>query len=373
MERKHYLDNIRWAAVLLVVVYHIFYIYNAEGVFGGLGPFAPVQYQDALLYAVYPWFMVLLFLLAGIGARYSLQRRSAGEFIRERTVKLLVPSTLGLLVFHWMTGWFYIEIGGGMDAIPAALRYPIAALSGTGPLWFAQTLWLFSLLLALVRRLDAGDRFYRLCGRANTPALLACGLLIWGGSQVLNLPVLTTYRFGVYGAAYLLGYFVFSHEAAQAGVERLRLPLLAAALALGCGYVAYYFGENYTEPACLRSLFTSVYLWAAVLAILGCGRAWWNKTSPLAAYCTRASFGVYVLHYFVAVRCCWYLKQCAWLPVPLIYLLACVLTLALTVVLYEMLRRVPVLRFCILGISGERKALDDSGAHSGGQGARTVK
>lgn len=364
-ERRHDLDNIRWVTVLLVVVYHVFYLYNAEGVFGGLGSFAPVQYQDVLLYAVYPWFMVLLFLVAGIVARYSLQRRRAGEFLRERTVKLLVPSTLGLLVFHWTTGWFYLELGGGMDAIPAALRYPVAALSGTGPLWFAQTLWLFSVLLVPLRRLDAGERVYHLCGRANAPALLACGLLLWGGSQVLNLPVLTTYRFGVYGTAYLLGYFVFSHETVQAKVERLHLPLLAAALALGGVYVAYWFGADYTDAACLQSLFTGVYLWAAVLAILGCGRAWWNKTSPLAAYCTRAGFGVYVLHYAVAVRCCWYLKQCVWLPVPLIYLLACGLTLALTLALYELVRRVPVLRFCVLGIHGEKNAPNRSGAQSG--------
>ncbi len=355
MERKHELDNIRWATVLLVLVYHVFYLYNSMGIFGGVGAFASVQRQDAVLYAVYPWSMVLLFLIAGISARYSLLHRSGREFIRERTVRLLVPSTLGLLVFHWMTGWFYIRIGGGMDAIPAWLRYPIAVLSGTGPLWFAQVLWLLSVLLVPLRRLDAEERFYRLCGRAGTPALLLCAVLIWGGSQVLNLPVLTTYRFGVYGVAYLLGYFVFSHEAVQQRVEKLHLPLLAAALALGCAYTIYYFGTDYTGAACLQSAFTSIYLWAAVLAILGCGRAWCSRTSPLTSYLTRSSFGLYIVHYFVAVRCCWWLKQCAWLPVPLIYLLACAGTLALSVALYELLRRIPVVRFCVLGISGPKE------------------
>ena len=28
--RKHYLDNIRWMTVILVVVYHVIYMYNAE-------------------------------------------------------------------------------------------------------------------------------------------------------------------------------------------------------------------------------------------------------------------------------------------------------------------------------------------------------
>ncbi len=64
--RKFYLDNIRWVTVLLVMVYHIFYMFNAAGVVGGVGSFRKVQYQDGLLYFVYPWFMVLLFLIAGI-------------------------------------------------------------------------------------------------------------------------------------------------------------------------------------------------------------------------------------------------------------------------------------------------------------------
>ena len=48
MERKIYVDNIRWITVLLVVLYHIFYMFHAEGVFGGIGSFSEVQYQDAL-------------------------------------------------------------------------------------------------------------------------------------------------------------------------------------------------------------------------------------------------------------------------------------------------------------------------------------
>ena len=92
MKRKTYLDNIRWATVVLVLIYHVFYYFNAQGVFGGFEPFSQVQYQDAILYFVYPWFMVLLFVIAGISARLSLQKRSGKEFLKDRTVKLLVPS-----------------------------------------------------------------------------------------------------------------------------------------------------------------------------------------------------------------------------------------------------------------------------------------
>ena len=116
--RKFYLDNIRWVTVLLVMIYHIFYMFNAAGVVGGVGSFRKVQYQDGLLYFVYPWFMVLLFLIAGISARYALEKISAGEFLRKRTWKLLVPSTLGLFVYQWIVGYYNIKIGGGLEYIP---------------------------------------------------------------------------------------------------------------------------------------------------------------------------------------------------------------------------------------------------------------
>ena len=48
--RKHYLDNIRWTTVLLVGLYHVIYIFNGVAVFGVVGPFREVQYQDSFLF-----------------------------------------------------------------------------------------------------------------------------------------------------------------------------------------------------------------------------------------------------------------------------------------------------------------------------------
>lgn len=354
--RRHWLDNIRWAVVLLVLVYHVFYMFNAAGVFGGLGPFAPVQYQDALLYFVYPWFMVLLFTVAGMSAKYALDKTDGRSFFRSRTVKLLVPSTLGLFVFQWLVGYLNIRIGGGLESIPGFLLYPIMVLSGTGPLWFAQLLWLFSLLLLAVRRLDRGGRFCALCARCTLPVLLALALVIWGGAQVLNPPIITTYRFGIYFAAFLIGYFVLSHDEVIARLERARLPLLAAACLLGLVYTVTYFGQNYTEDACLKSLFTNVYAWLAVLAVLACGKAWFDRTGPFADYMTCSSYGIYIVHYLFVLAPCWLLKTYTALPVWLIYVLGLVCVLVLSPACYELLRRIPVLRYLVLGIKKQRPA-----------------
>ena len=124
--RKLYIDNIRWITVVLVVLYHVIYMFNGIETFGVIGPFSDVQYQDAFQYIVYPWFMLLLFAVSGMSARYELVRRSEKEFIKKRTGKLLVPSTLGLLVFWWILGYYNLLIGGGLEqmaAVPTGFIY----------------------------------------------------------------------------------------------------------------------------------------------------------------------------------------------------------------------------------------------------------
>ena len=81
--RKLYIDNIRWITVVLVVLYHVIYMFNGIETFGVIGPFSDVQYQDAFQYIVYPWFMLLLFVISGMSARYELEHRSEKEFIKK--------------------------------------------------------------------------------------------------------------------------------------------------------------------------------------------------------------------------------------------------------------------------------------------------
>jgi len=355
--RRSYLDNIRWATVLLVVVYHAFYMFNACGVLGGVGNFSTVQYQDALLYFIYPWFMVLLFAVAGMSARYALEKKTVKEFIRSRTVKLLVPSTLGLLVYQWLVGLLNVTVGGGMEymaEVPGPVLYLIFAVSGIGPLWFAQLLWVFSLVLALLRRLDKGDKFYSLCGRAAAWLPVPLFLLIWGGAQVGNVPVITTYRIGIYGAAFLIGYFILSHERAQAMLAKLRWPLLAMALITGIAYVLCYFGQDYTSAACLQSLFTNFYAWIATLAVLGCFQAWCGGENHLTRYLTRSSYGLYVLHYLPLLLSAWALKTYTALPPAVVYPLCAAAGLFGGLGLWELFRRIPLLRFTVLGLKKQK-------------------
>lgn len=352
-ERKAYLDNIRWVTVLLVAIYHVGYLFNGVGVLGGIPDAKNIPAWDGMLYVVYPWFMVLLFLVSGICARYALMQRTNRQFLRERCKKLLVPGTLGLFVVHWTTGLMNISLSGAMNLMPKPLLYPIAVISGIGPLWFIQLLFVYALLLVLLRKLDRRDRLWILGERANGVVLCALFLVIWGAAQILNAPVITTYRFGIYFAAYLLGYYVFSHESVQNTVGKMAVPMGILGVIGSVAYTVYYYGSDYTEAECLKSLWTNLYLWIAVLAVLGCFFRFWNRETPATRYLSRASFGVYILHYPVLLAIGCLTQKVLSLPAGFCYGLTA-LGIPLSLGLYELVRRIPGIRFLVLGIPKDR-------------------
>ena len=141
-------------------------------------------------------------------------------FVRDKTRKLLVPSTIGLFVFQWILGYYNMKIVGGWESfreVPAGVRYVILAISGTGVLWYVQVLWIFSMLLLLVRKAEK-DRLWKLGEKTPVWLLLLLTIVLYGAAQILNTPVVTVYRFGIYGFCFFAGYFLFSHDAV---VERL--------------------------------------------------------------------------------------------------------------------------------------------------------
>ena len=348
--RKLYIDNIRAYTILLVMIYHVCYIFNGVGVLGGIPKAKNIPAFDVLAYVVYPWFMVLLFVISGISARYSLQKRTIKQFLKERTVKLLVPSTLGLFVFHWITGYLNIKMGGALEYIPVALVYPISALSGTGPLWFIQMLLVFSCILALLKKADKHDKVWKLCRKTSLAVVISLFLVIYGAAQILNMPVFTTYRFGIYFAAFLIGYYIFSHDEVQNKIESVCIPMLCFAVIGAVLYTGHYFGSNYAALDCLKSAVTNLYLWVAVLAVIGCMKKYCDRETPFTRYMAKSSFGFYILHYPVLIVTCYLLHYRFDLPAIYNYLIALTSEILITFALYEIMKRIPIVRYLVLGV-----------------------
>ncbi len=356
--RKYYLDNIRWMTVVLVVIYHVIFMFNGVATSGVVGPFRDVQYQDAFLYLCYPWFMVILFVVSGASSRYYLEKHTIREFIGSRTRKLLVPSTIGLFVFQWIQGYFSMAISNAFenipDTIPKLVLYLIMVLSGQGVLWYIQMLWLLSLMVAVIRKFEKG-KLYDFCGKTNGFILLLLGVLVWCSSQVLNTPVIVVYRFGIYGCCFLLGYFVFAQESVVEKLCKWWQVLTVAAAVLGIAYTSYYFRENYAIVPVVNSPFSVLYGWIAILAIFAGMKKWMDKETVFTKWMSKKSFGLYVFHYLPLSMAAYWLNRYTQTSALLSYLITGIAAFAGGYLLYEIISRIPVVRWCVLGIKKEKK------------------
>ena len=365
--RKHWIDNLRWVTVLLVLFYHVFYFYNNKGVVGGVGGFGDgPQYQDVVMYILYPWFMPLLFILAGISARYALEKYPAKVWFKARTRKLLVPSTIGLLFFGVFIGWFNSMTSPAADALaglPGPVKHIIWTISGTGPLWFIQDLWLLSLVLLLVRKLDRKGRLMEICSKAGIVPVILMGVLFWLGHRTLIMEpdpqsaegLWNLYKPLFYLIPFLMGYFVFSHDNIQEKVGRAWIPLMVCAAVCGVTLITTTFGQNNTDPQYLCSPLNNIYGWLMCLAMMGWFKARFDRTGRFAGYMTRSSYGIYIVHYLIIASIGYLLKVQTQMPPACMYIILLLAVFTLSPLLYEILRRIPFIRWCVLGESPRSK------------------
>lgn len=350
--RKPFLDNLRYTIVLLVILYHVFYLFNSVGVITNV-TIPGIPALDVVEYVLYPWFMTALFTISGACARYSLEKMTDRQFLRSKVRRQLVPSVAIIFLIGWTSGWVtgqYTDMfGTGSEAIPGIAKYLIWCMSGTGVLWFLHELLLAEAVLLLLRKLDRKDRLWKLGGKANFPVLCLLVFALWGSAQLFNTPVFEIYRNGIYLFAFLAGYFLFSHESVQALLAKYAPLLLAAAGGLAVVYTVTAWGENYAAMAHLKTFLTNAYAWFAVLAVLGAGKRWLNRETAFTRYMASRSFGFYVLHYPLLALGAYGMDKHLHLPVWSMYLLLPVLLAVCLPPLVALIKRLPVLRTLILG------------------------
>ena len=334
--RKYYLDNIRWAAVVIVVLYRVFYMYNAEGIVGVVGKITDldVQYYDVFQYIVYPWIMVVLFIVSGISSKLYLDRHTDKEFIRSRTTRLLVPSTVGLFAFQFLQGFVNVSLGGFFERapdIPVIAKFLICIASGIGVLWYIQLLWVFSLLLVLVRKAEKG-RLWNKCRNVGLPVLIALAIPVYGAAQILNTPIIVVYRCGLYFSVFLIG-----------------------AIILGAAFCIRYFGENYADKPATRSVLFTSYGYFASLAIIGGMAKYGDISNRFTQWMGKRSFGLYVFHYLGVSSVGLFLARPGYIPAPAAYLLSLIAGFVGGYLLNAVISRIPGYRWAVLGIKGDKK------------------
>lgn len=365
MRRLIWIDNLRWVTVFIVLMYHVLYIYNAEGV-DDMTPLTDnIPWQDVILYLIYPWAMFLMFLMAGMSSQLALRTQSLQQFLVLRTRKLLVPATLGILLLHWVSGYYFMLNTGWYQR--EGLGLLSCMIYGIGHLWFIQDLWVFSLMIFAVRMLDKKDvlwgkldSFFAKCSAENLGnQVILWGLIIvwlvsicqWSVGGTFSVRLQYMYRPILYFVAYLLGYYIFSHDAVLRALDKFRYRLLILSTIFAVVHTYFNFGSSYASSQIFCSPTYILCLWFMALSLIAVFRHFCDRQTNWSIFCTNNSYGMYITHWLIVCVFGYHLRDFLDVLTPAgVYVILLVVTFVGSYVLYALLSRIPVVRYCLFGL-----------------------
>lgn len=351
--RKPFIDNLRWIAVLFLFPYHTARIFDSIHAFYIKGAASKVATDFVL--SCTPWFMPVLFVLAGLSTRYALQKRSNKEYVKERFAKLFIPLVAGLLLLVPVQTYFAEIFNNGYEGTYweqyILFFTKVTDFSGysggftPGQLWFVFYLFVISLAaLPLIHFVKERNIRWR---NANF-SIIPLFLITLAFSYVLDI---TGKSMGEYFSLFFLGYFVLSEETVQEYTDKHRLPLFIFGGALTIFTVAFQISMGTGIFARGTMILTS---WICILAILGMGRHYLNFQNKWTKYLSASSFTFYLFHQSWIVLIGFYTLQCN-LPAWACYILILIGGILGSILAYEVCKRFRILRF-IFAIKSTKNA-----------------
>ncbi|MFL1376303.1 MULTISPECIES: acyltransferase family protein [unclassified Nocardiopsis] len=326
--RLHYVDNLRVAMTVLVVLHHAALTYSNIPVWFYLEPVgdATAGLLDLFIILNQTYFMGLFFLLAGYFTPGSADRRGGRGFVRERLVRLGVPFLLFVLLVRplLMIPPYQSAAAEGLIGDMPFWLFAIVSYD-PGPMWFVEVLLVFGLAYALIRRLRRdraqepaprpadGARLRWLWPVVGFTLALAAVSFLWRWVNpspyywpILGLP--SPNYLPQYIALFVVGVVAFRHN------WFTRLPGAAGwygAVTALVALVAFFVGQGVlaggaevaagTPQALVLMVLETFQSVGTILALLVFFRRFVTGGGPVARFLSDNAFAVYVLHPLVLV------------------------------------------------------------------------
>lgn len=347
-DRKYFIDNIRWICILLLIPFHTAMAYNNwESNYIMLGE---NKILSSFAMFMCPWFMPIMFVLAGMSARYALKRRSYKQFFIERIKKLLIPLITGTFTvaafLAYLSDKFYNQYSGNFFTHYTVFVTKLTDTSGydgaftPAHLWFLLYLFIISMLTLFLIMLQRKVLPKFTLGKI--PSLVLPLLMVL---PPLFRPILdySGKSIGKFLILYLLGYYILSEEEVLRKLAKQKWIYLS--IMAGCNIVqVYLFVFKGTRTGWLLDITNNMILWFGILGFLGLGRCIGNQNNKLTRYLSSQSFAIYIFHFGWLV---WiqYLLSKTEFPTVLTVGITIITTTALTLFTCEIVKRIPGARW----------------------------
>jgi len=353
--RKYYIDNIRILCILMLFPYHTAMIFN------GFGETWYVHSKDLfgatmLILGVYPWWMSGLFALAGMSTVYALKNRTAKQYVQERFFKLFIPLISAILLLIPIQTYIadkYFNNYTGSYIEHLSVYFSLTDFSGydghftPGHTWFILYLFVIS-MVTLPLIIWYKNKKKKINGNSmNIMKIVQMFLIV-----VISVPILDIggKSVGEFAAYFLLGYFILSMEEVQDKLEQHRVPLCITwgiLIIIRCNM--FQMGIFHGLLWDVQQRFLS---WIGILAVIGVGKRFLEFNNKFTQYFVPSVFPIYIFHQSIIVIIGFLVVRNISEPV-IQYFIIMGMSFILTIMMYEILRRLAVTRF-LFGIIGKR-------------------
>lgn len=341
IERKYYIDNLRVFCILLLFPFHTAMIFNNYGeVFYIHGE---SSFLASLFTAiVYPWWMTLLFVIAGMSSYYALSHRSVKEFVKERTNKLLIPLLVGFVTIipiqTYIADVFHNGYAGNFFEHFEVFFTKFTDLTGydggftPAHLWFMLYLFVVSMLLLPVMKRYVNGTWKCNFDKMNYALLFLLFIVVLVFTPILEIGK----SVGEALACFAIGFFIFSSDAIQ---ERLEKNVwVSGVLALIFLIIRLYMWITGKDHGILWDIEYRMYLWAGILFLLGLWKRFFNGNHRVMSYLSKAAFPLYYFHQTILVVIGYFVLKYVdimWVQ----YVMICVGTFLISMLCYEVFKR----------------------------------
>ena len=337
MNRELYIDNLRLLVIILVVLQHIAVTYSGFGGWYYIEP-GEIGIVQTIIFGFHQaftqgYFMGLLFLIAGYFTPHSYDKKGAALFIKDRLLRLGVPVliyviAIGPFLNFVILGRRFDEYGftvGGDGSLLASYAEYLRGLyfiGGTGPLWFALALLIFSILYAVLRKCVAQKTLTSNRSFPKFPSIPALILLISVCAFLIRLvqPIGTAIfnmQLG-YFSQYVILFIVGIYCKRSGWLEKLDYKTGRAWLIWGIslGFVLfavimisggalddrlYLFDGGLTWQSAAYAVWESFVAVAMVIGLIALFKEKFNKQSKSIERLSRNAFSVFVFHSVIIV------------------------------------------------------------------------
>ena len=337
MNRRHDIDALRALAFGLVILYHVAMYYVADWHFHLKSPHA-AGWLEVPMRALNLWRMDLVFVISGLAIGFLRRGQTTAGLLGQRSLRLLLPLAFGMAVIvpfqpyaqGVANGLIEPGFGNFLARYYTGGPWPKGAFDGWdfgvtwNHLWYLPYLWLYTTLLVLllpVLESAAGLRLRRAFTGLRGAALVlvpALPLLLYSATLWRIFPVITHdlihdgWAHAVYFTLFLYGWWIGVDEGFWAEASRLARWTLGVALGL---LVLFFALRIAGAPRLAIRLTGDLYMWSAILAILGWAHLKLNRPWPWLAWANESVYPWYILHQTWIIVLIWWLAPLGLGPV----------------------------------------------------------